>query len=226
MVFFILYVMTISLPEALRPLNVSTSTPSAVFNTIIHYLVNLGTASAAAYFSIHRLRVVSHIYTTYTRIRLFELGPLYGLARLSAYSGIAYLFYVYVLYATAPFVFYNWLGIALFLGLIGMAIFCLIWPVLGIHRLLLDEKARQLLKNARRLETTLEDLHSRLEAGKLEDMDKLNNAIAALQTERKALKEAPTWPWSPETQRGVIAAVILPLGIWVAQKVLERLLTP
>src|SRR5262249_40470545 len=155
---------------------------STIFNIIL-YLIIFGTAGASASFNIHRLRMVSDIYITYTRIHLFELGPLYGLARLSAYNGLLYLIYVYALYATAPPVFFHWLGIAILLGLIGMAIFCLIWPVLGIHRLLVDEKLRQLLKNARRMETTLATLHSRLEADDLGSMDKLNNAIVALQLE-------------------------------------------
>jgi hypothetical protein len=40
------------------------------------------------------------------------------------------------------------------------------------------------------------------------------------------LERIPTWPWRPETLRLLITALVLPLGLWLAQFILQRLLGP
>jgi hypothetical protein len=43
-----------------------------------------------------------------------------------------------------------------------------------------------------------------------------------LQTEQTTLEKAPTWPWHPETIRVVLTAIAIPMLVWLAQRVLER----
>ena len=70
------------------------------------------------------------------------------------------------------------------------------------------------------------ELLRRMDEGRLEGMGDLSEAIASLETEQNVLKGIPTWPWQPETVRSLITALLLPLGLWVAQYVLQRILGP
>ena len=107
------------------------------------------------------------------------------------------------------------LAIALPITLLGVAIF--VWPLLGIHRLLVNEKERLLEESSRRLEVAVVDLHHRVDNGELEGMTDLNMAIGALELEHQALSRIPTWSWQPETVRLLATALLLPLVLLLAQ---------
>jgi hypothetical protein len=221
----LIYIAVVGVPTAVQIVGVSTSQPSLVFNTIL-ICINCAIIGAAIFFEIYRVRMVSFIYTTYTHVNTFELGPLYGLSRLSAYSGLMSLFIAYALYATAPASFYTVLGIGILILQVGAGVFCLIWPLTGIHELLVNEKARHLRVNAQHLEATFDELHRRLESDDIAGMVELNNAVTTLELERNLIRKVSTWPWSPETLRGIIVAVALPLAVGIGQRILERILIP
>jgi len=48
--------------------------------------------------------------------------------------------------------------------------------------------------------------------------------MSSLQIEQRALESISTWLWQPETVRLLITALALPLGLWVAQYVLQNVL--
>ena len=97
-------------------------------------------------------------------------------------------------------------------------------PLLGVRRLLVDEKERRIYESADRLEATIAKLHERVDSGNLEGWNDLNTAMAFLETERARLEKIPTWPWRPGTLRGMIAALSLPTVLWLVQRVLQRIL--
>ena len=77
-----------------------------------------------------------------------------------------------------------------------------------------------------RFEATVGELHRRVDEGNLQGMDDLNKTMASLEIEQNLLKEIPTWPWQPETVRLLITALALPLGLWIAQYLLQRVWSP
>jgi hypothetical protein len=99
-----------------------------------------------------------------------------------------------------------------------------IWPLRGIHALLLAEKQRLLTECNRRIKATVADLHQRIDNAKLEKMDNLNKAMLSLEIEQTAIRRIPTWPWQPEALRIVVAAFLFPLVLWVIQWILGRVL--
>jgi hypothetical protein len=105
-----------------------------------------------------------------------------------------------------------------------LALVAFVWPLLGIHHLLVAEKARLLDECRRRLEASFVELHRRLDAGEIEGMSEFNMAIGSLEMEHVALKRIPTWPWQPETLSLLITALALPLGLWILQYVLQSFL--
>jgi hypothetical protein len=116
--------------------------------------------------------------------------------------------------------------IALFglFGVFGLMVGAFIWPILGVHNLLVTEKTRRLVESNRRMETAITDLHQRVDAHNLQQMDDLNKTMASLEIEQTVFRRIPTWPWQPDTIRWVAAAFMLPLALWLAQWVLSRML--
>ena len=55
-------------------------------------------------------------------------------------------------------------------------------------------------------------------------MDPLNKAIGALEIAQRAIDRVPTWPWSGETMRWLVGALLFPIVLFVAQYVLTRVL--
>ena len=177
------------------------------------------------YHTIHQLRLVNRIYTHYTRINLFQLGPLYALSGLAARTAIGLAIPTYlwsqVNSTTASKDSTAAIFESAFLGLVIVATF--VWPLWGAHRLLQQEKQRLKDAAASRVEATIAELHSRVDSRDLRDGDVLKDVLDGLVTEQGLVDKLPTWPWQPELARGVGAAFLLPLFIWFVQRLLERL---
>jgi hypothetical protein len=58
----------------------------------------------------------------------------------------------------------------------------------------------------------------------LSDADALNKQLSSLLAEREVIISAPTWPWAPQTLRGFSAAIVIPIGLWLIYRFLERAL--
>jgi len=178
------------------------------------------------YHSIHQLSHVSRIYTEHARINPFQLQPLYALSRPGAFTALGLIAYTYAWYALAASAGRG--PVALEAGLtfasaaIAGAAFAL--PLLGAHRRLVVEKEARQAEASARFEAATIELHRQLERGRLTQMDQLNNALSSLEIEQNALRKIPTWPWQPGAIRAVVAALLLPLAIWVLQQMLARLL--
>ena len=107
-------------------------------------------------------------------------------------------------------------------GAFALASFAL--PMVGVHHVLAGEKERLLEGIADRLHSAGDELHRRIDAGKYKGMDELNKALAGLEIERNMIVAMPTWPWHPETLRTLLAALLLPLVVWLTQILLQRVL--
>jgi hypothetical protein len=179
------------------------------------------------YHTVHQLRLINHIYTQHTHINLFRMQSLYALSNLTALTagGLAVVPYAF-LYANratellreAPIV------LSFYLMVTFLAVVTFVWPQLGIHRLQIEEKERLLDEANQRFEAAIVDLHQRVDSGKLEGMVDMHRAMAGLEIERSALEKIPTWPWEPEVVRLLITALALPLGLWLIQFILQRVL--
>jgi len=175
------------------------------------------------YHTIHQLRVINRIFTRHTRINLFRMRPLYAFSSVTALTAVSL--------TVIP---YGWLAInrqlsdltaiRITLPITALALASFVWPLLGLHRLLVEEKEQLLNENSLRFEAAIVELYRRMDSGNIEGMENLNMAIASLETQHNVLDSTPTWPWRPETVRVLVTALALPLGLWIAQYVLQRML--
>jgi hypothetical protein len=99
-----------------------------------------------------------------------------------------------------------------------------IWPLWSAHRLLAEAKERGLARVAGRKEAARRQLHEAVDAGRLDQVDPLNKVLGALETENAELHKVPTWPWAPGTLRGLLGTVLLPIVLWLIQRLLGSLL--
>jgi hypothetical protein len=200
---------------------------SPVSATTIYAMYVLAWLSWGAfiYHTIHQLRVINRIYTEHTRANLFRIRPLYAFSTVTALTAVSLTIPPYA-WLTLNQILFDPISIAITLPVAALGLVAFIWPLMGIHRLLLAEKTRVQSEVALRLEAMLAELHRRVDNMDLTEMGALNDAISSLETERNALKKVPTWPWQPETVRLLVTALALPLGLWLIQYILQLVLAP
>ena len=177
------------------------------------------------YHTVHQLRVINRILTRHTRINLFRMKPLYAFSSVTALTAVSLTVIPYA-WAAINGTLSDPIAIVLTLPFTILAFTSFVWPLLGLHRLLVEEQERLLGEASLRFEAAIVELHQRMDSGKLEGMTDMNMAIASLELEQSALNRIPTWPWQPETVRWLVTALVLPLGLWIIQFVLQRILGP
>jgi hypothetical protein len=191
-----------------------------VFDIMIYVLV-----AVTVYHTLHQLRMVNTIYTKHTRINLFQLGPLYSLSGLTARTAIGIGIPTYLWFqansSVMPGVDTSNVIRTAFLSIMIIGTF--IWPLLGAHSLLEKEKQRLADDVAGRIETTIATLHHLADSGKLDDYGPLKGVLDGLLTEQGVIQKLRTWPWRTETVSSLGLAFLLPIIIWVVQRVLERI---
>ena len=172
-----------------------------------------------------QLVLIHHIYTRQTRIDFFHLSPLYAFSHHTRRTAIAILLFVYFDFLVAdPTIRFHPMNLGAGGLLTLLAVVAFVGPLGGAHRLLAAEKARLLDDNARRMEAGFHELQRRMDSLKLAGADDLHRTLSSLEIERAALQRIPTWPWEPGTIRGLAAALILPLVLWLIQFALQRVL--
>jgi len=175
------------------------------------------------YHLVRQLALIYRIYTRQTRIDLFHLTPLYAFSHHTRRAAIAILLFVYVDFLVAdPSIRFHPMNVGAGGLLTALAIVAFIGPLGGVHRLLAAEKTRLVDDNARRLEAGFRELQKRMDSLRLAGADDLNKMLGSLEIERTALLRIPTWPWEPGTIRGLAAALLLPVIIWLIQFGLGR----
>ncbi len=189
-----------------------------VFTPVLFFVVGV-----MLYHAVHQLNVVRRIYESGIRIDLFALRPLYAFSRLSALTVVGIGFSTYAWFLVSPVLLgFNLLFFVLFI-LVALLTFLL--PLRGVHRRLDEEKERLLAENGSRHRTLIDELHRQVDSGDLAGVDDINKTLTSLELERTTLERVSTWPWKPETPRALVAALLLPVVVWLLQWLLERVLS-
>lgn len=213
-------------PQRLLAYGFADNLPSAVLYNVLYIVFWIVTA-AFIYHTFHQLRLINVIFRRYTRINLFQRRPMYGLAWISAYTaifgGLWTISAVALVATTAPFldqtsVMLQFISSYALLPLIPITF---ITPLWGVHRLLVAEKERMLDENMASVEGALQDLRQHLVARDLDECKRVNDLMGSLELEARVIRQIPTWPWQPEAPRTVIATILIPIGIWLVQRLLD-----
>lgn len=203
-------------------------TPASRVVDIAVLYASLIALSALIYHTFHQLRHVRRIYASYLEVDLFQTGPLYAFSVLTARSAVAVLIANYpvpaALLAASPVLASNPLPVVLTLITSLTAVLIFAWPLLDLHNNMKVEKQQMLDRNASEMKISFNEKRRRLEKGEFHDMAPLKDMVDTLVTERTVLEKMPTWPWQATTVRGLGTALLLPILLWLMQRILERLL--
>jgi hypothetical protein len=204
----------------------TAGTPLSNASVLAPFIVQNGISGVLAYHTIHQLVLISRIYTQHARINIYRLQPLYALSLPGTFTAIGIILYVYIWVATATSMSQavGPVEIGLSVSFAGIAAATFALPLLGAHRHLVAEKNRRLAEVSSHFEAAAERLHRQLDSPRLDQMDDLNKALASLEIEQGVLRRIPTWPWEPGPVRGLVAALLLPIAVWILQLLLGRVL--
>ena len=169
---------------------------------------------------------INELYKQVKKPNLFNLYPLQSLSRVTLFIAAFMVLVVNVNLALELF-----LGtqtqssgdvIAVYIFGLTIALVVFVVPLLGMRRKIEAEKRALLAENAHQIENLRFSLQKELRRKKLQNISELEKALSALFALRANILAVPALPWTPGTFRNFATAVVLPLVIWLAQ----RLLTP
>ncbi len=176
--------------------------------------------------AIRQLRLVRAILDHIRQVDLFHPRPLYAFSRLTGGIGASLIAVVVLgtILAPSPTQSANLFYAAWYVGFVAFAIIIFVVPLLGLHGRLVDEKERLQADSDDRLQLVLAELNH--DAGRLElgRADGLNKTLASLLQQREILAKLPTWPWSTTTLRTFVSAILLPLALFLVQRVLGQVI--
>lgn len=181
------------------------------------------TVGGVIHWLLHYFRTSSRLYQNSTADLLQPQG-LYTFSTLSlrVVVGATLLNYAYVYFAPKQSLqLGDYLACAL-IELVAVAAFVL--PAWGIHRMLLQEKLRLHDQVHARIERLVTQLYLEIDLGSYQQMGSINQALVALQTEHALVERTSTWPWPSESPRLLATAILVPLLLWLAQRLLEHFL--
>jgi hypothetical protein len=218
----LLFLMVVRPDDTDARLAIMTSPLATVVEWGLQFLVWTG-VGIVAYHIIHQMLIVNEVYTRDTHISLFTLGPLYAFSRLTAANAL----FTVAVVAVASLALSSLAG-TLQWALVGgqallLAAATFVAPLWGAHRLLAQEKSRQQDALNQRIEKSIASLQERVDSSDLAGVGDLKTALDGLIVSKKELDSISTWPWQPETLRGVATGLLLPVVIWLITKLLERL---
>lgn len=189
------------------------------------FIVQIALLGPFAYHTIHQLVLISRIYTQHARINIYQLQPLYALSLPGAYTAVGLIVGIYFWFAIRASVSQTAgpleIGLSGVFAAIAGATFAL--PLWGAHRRLVAEKNRLVADAASRFGAAIEELHRQLDGEGRRKEDPIRS-LAGIEIEQNALRRIPTWPWQPGAVRGLLAALLLPVVVWVIQLLLGRFL--
>jgi hypothetical protein len=172
-----------------------------------------------------QLRLVERIQGMAKEIDLYQPAPLYAFSRLTMRTGMGiFLLFVpalLVIPASATLVDYAVVA-AWFAILVTISVVAFVGPLQGMHARIEAEKQHLEAAVGSRLTATTEALHRAVDASDLSVADGLNKNLTSLIAERELLEKLPTWPWRPGTIGAFVTAILLPVGLWLVTRLLER----
>ena len=175
--------------------------------------------------SIRQLRKVSELHAAASNINLLQPRPTYAFSRLTSRSTLGVLLFLYLDFIINPPVggsagpYFVLLAVTL---VVEAGAFLL--PLLGMHQRLTREKAQLEAEVNSSVELAYRAFQQEVRSERFDRLNELDKALSGLLRMREVIGKLSTWPRQPETLRWMLAAIILPLALRLAQSALEGLL--
>lgn len=173
--------------------------------------------------TIRQLQFVGELHRQAVGIDLLDLEPAHAFSGLTARTGIGMILLIGISSFQGPIENVSNFELFSFLAIIVLAVAVFVVPLEGMHRLLREERKRELKELNGLLRTVSDRLHDEVRADTYEYIQRSKDALAALTLERERLQKTSTWPWNPGTVRGFSSTLLLPIFLLLVTRLIERL---
>jgi len=169
-------------------------------------------------------RTIRRVLAESTVVDIYRPGPLHALAALSARMGIGLVLLtgaitVFVAPLQAGGTAFDYLSLVPFVGVpVAIAVVTFLVPLYGTHGRLVDEKQRLEADADARLRGLVAEINQLIDSRRLGEVDPLNKALGAVVQQRDLVSRLSTWPWSTGTARALATAILLPVLLFVIQR--------
>jgi hypothetical protein len=175
--------------------------------------------------SVRQLRLVSRLHARATNINLLKLEPAHAFSALTSRTGIGIIFVLIFSIPLNPTPLDSTVDIFVSVMTLLLAIVVFVLPIIGIRNHLEEEKRSVLNETSDLLQTTNDRLHELIRGDDFQDVEVTKVAMEALIRERELIGKISTWPWDLSTLRGFTSALLLPIILWLATRLLEKFLS-
>jgi hypothetical protein len=210
------------LSDVSQPLRLNVVSLTSWTLLLIGLVVNGFVVGGTLYHLLYQLRAIHRLLVSAKPIDLNDLEPAYAFSSTTSLAALMLTLDNTLWYAIQPALLTDPFGVVAGIVMSGLALVVFIWPLWGAHRLLQREQVHLLKLNGAAFQRLRDELHSRARDGSFEGMGDLHHALSSLEVERARLDRVPTWPWHPGTFRGTLAAILLPIVIWLIQQILSQ----
>ena len=200
----------------------------SALNVAVAFLIQVAlvaTMFILGYQLVRQMRIVSRALASAT-VDPFLAGPLNALSRLTARTGITL---VIIVASSALFVpptgdlsafILNYAPFTILPSIVAVIAFVV--PLSGTHARLDAEKDRLVTEADLRLKGLLAEVNRDVDERDLVRADGLNKSLSSMLQQREVLAKLPTWPWSTTTLRAFVSAMLLPIVLFLIQRVLAQ----
>ncbi|HET7182760.1 MAG TPA: hypothetical protein VFI15_11050 [Candidatus Limnocylindrales bacterium] len=171
--------------------------------------------------TVRQLRLVMRIHREATAIDPFEREPVYAFSRLTVVTGLAYVIIGYYgLVVNGAFQSGNAASLAVLAGSFAVGIVTFIAPLWGIHERLVHEKELLLREVEARLGRLGAEMYRRVDGGEFDGTKAVGDSITGVNMLRDRIGRLPTWPWPPNVLRGFLSALLIPVVVYIASRLI------
>jgi hypothetical protein len=173
------------------------------------------------YCLVRQMSAVASVHGSAGEVNLYDWQPMFAFSNLTYQTAVIAVVLISCFVAVFPEVLQSPPGLlvaVLGLMLTGAAFFL---PLAGLHTKLQFEKHRLLSDARRRTQSTLQELHQRIEAADLSSMQRMKDQLGSLLLEEDYLGRLRTWPWPPGLFLRVLGVIGLPILLFILQRAIQ-----
>jgi len=212
-------------PDTYERLQIMVTPIATVIEWIFQFMTWVGVGIGGVEIA-RKLWVIDDIYRNHVQMNVLRPGPLSAFSRLAAGMVIFTLAAVVLgTLALGELASNNlwWIGGGLPTILAAMAFVAPLW---GAHRLMAQEKTRNVDALNEMIETSIGRLRVTVDTDRLNNAGPLTTTLEGLIAARNEYQAVSTWPWQRSTLGSVVTALAAPLGVWLITRLLERVAIP
>lgn len=192
--------------------------------SLLAWLTNMGFAFPLLARSLRQIALIKRLFND-LEMDIFNPQPIYAMSRYTSMISIILLF---LLYGISPISFpalvFTPVGIPLQLLAVAPALSLFFIPLAEVNRTMRRAKERLLSELGKDLKEVQQRAHRSVASKKLANVSDLRNAVSMLKDEMDIVQKIRTLPWQTETLRNLLTPLLIPVFVYLVQRLLGGLL--